>query len=1177
VITPEILKELASRQGVSETEFEVLHQAMAGKAMSTIAAELKIDAAAARKRLGEVYRKFGIAGKGPGKLAKLQQVLMAQAQQPAIDAGHLPSGRPDDGLIEVDAFYGRAQELTQLERLIVAERCRLIEIIGLGGIGKTTLSVQLAKQVYSDFDQVIWRPLGHAPPLKELLKELLYNLEDRSDRLSSLQATEPELLADLLNQMQHRRHLLVLDGAESILQSGELAGRYREGYEGYSELLTLVAQSDHQSCLVLTSVEKTQEFTALEGQRVQAFHLQGLQGSEASSFLQARGAFAETASDWPKLVQLYSGNPLTLKIAVVTILELFGGSISDFLEQGTAVFGDIRNLLEAQVNRLSPLERDILYWLAVYCEPVALSDLRADLVPSVSQPRLMEALESLGRRSLVERDRALFSLQPVVMEYLAERLIEKMTEEIRTGHLRRFNSHALIKAQAKDYIREQQIHSMLQPLLERLLALYEQEERLQQILMERMALWQQSPLKPGYAAGNVLNLLWQIGLPVSDCDFSRLTIRQAYLKDLRLHRVNFSGADLSESVFAEKLGSILAIAFQPDGKLLAMGDTEGHIRLWNVETGEQTATWQGHEDWVRSVAFSPDGRYLASGSEDRTIRLWDIKTGQCLKVLRSHTSWLRSVAFSPDSQQLASGGEDKIVRLWDVETGGLLYELATHSRLVRSVAFSPDGKTLASGSDDRTIQLWDLASGVAVQTFQQHSQGVRSVAFSPDGKTLASGSSDRMIRLWDLTSGECVRQLEGHRGWVWSVTFSPDGKRLASGSEDQTVRIWDLADDQLHDQSQVLPGHTSWVRSVAFSPNGKLLASGSDDQTVKLWDVDSAQRICTLQGYARGIRSVAFSPDGQTLASGSEDQRVRIWDLATEQCLRSLEQHTERVWSVAFSPDGQTLASGSEDQTIRLWQVNTGSCLKTLAGHTDGVHSVAFTPDGLKLASGSSDNSIRLWNVTTGQPLAELSGHQDWVWSVAFSPDGRILASGSSDLTVKLWDVERLDCLSTLTGHHHWIRSVAFSPDGQILASSSVGRTVRLWRVKTGEPLSQLDGFKNGIRSVAFSPDSRILASGSDDRVVRLWDIESGRCLQELKGHVDRIKSVAFSVDGATLASGSNDETIKIWDVTTGRELKSLRIPQLYEGMNITDVNLTPAQKTTLMALGAVDHSLSCR
>ena len=403
MITPDVLKELASRHGVSETEFEVLHRAINGKAMSVIAIDLGIDAAAARKRLGEVYRKFGILGKGPGKLAKLQQMLIreSQAQQPDFApapsrASHVSPAAspwsPDDGLIELDAFYGRTEELAALEALILTERCRLVELIGLGGIGKTALSLALAKRVYHQFDQVIWRSLSHAPPLKELLNALL---DPPSERPSPLQKTESELLTHLISQMQRRRCLLVLDGAESILRSDALAGHYREGYGGYGELLKRVATTDHQSCLVITSSEKTQEFTALESKKVQAFHLQGLKDGEASSFLQDRGMFA-AASDWPKLVQLYSGNPLALKIAAVTIQDLFGGSVSDFLQQGTSVFGDIRNLLEAQFNRLSKLEHNILYWLAVYCEPVALADLRADLVPSVSQPHLLEALGIFG-------------------------------------------------------------------------------------------------------------------------------------------------------------------------------------------------------------------------------------------------------------------------------------------------------------------------------------------------------------------------------------------------------------------------------------------------------------------------------------------------------------------------------------------------------------------------------------------------------------------------------------------------------------------------------------------------------------------------------------------------------------------------------------------------------------
>lgn len=1181
VIPPEILKILIRQQNISETEFAVLQFAIDGKPMVEIAQILGIDAAAARKRMGEVYRKFGITGKGPGKLAKLQQMLIAQYQEQqekpesaTIETSEIDALLPFAAWTELragDFFYGRTAELAELEQWIVGDRCRLVEILGISGVGKTSLSLQLAKQVESHFDRVIWRSLNQSPPLETVLIEILQTLLGEPKAQSFNQV--PDLLSRLLTLLKQQRCLIILDGLEHILQRDALAGSYREGYQDYSTLLTQIAESCHQSCFVITSSEKTQEFTRLEGRIVRAYSLQGLEEPAGRSIFKEKGIFADFEEDWRSINQRYGGNPLALKIAAVTIQEVFGGSLTEFLKQDTTVFGDIRELLEQQFDRLSKLEKDLIYWLTINAEPVPLQTLRDDMVPSVSYPRLLEALESLGRRSLVERDKTLFFLQPVVMEYGANRLIDRDYEEIVSGNLRQFNSHALIKAQAKDYIREQQITTILQPLIEKLLTNFENTAALKQRLIELLSTLQQCRLKPGYAAGNILNLLGNLNIEIDDCDFSHLMVRQAYLKDMKLHRVNFTGADLADSVFAEKLGSILSIAFSPDGQTLATGDTDSIIRLWRVSTGEQVATWQGHEDWVRAVRFSPDGQTLASGSEDKTIRLWQISTGQCLQIFEGHSSWIRSVVFSPDGSLLASSSDDHSIRIWDVTTGNCLHRCAEHQNVVRSVVFSPDGQTLASGSSDRSIRLWDVATGKCLKVLTGHTRGVRSVAFSPDGQALASGSSDRTIRLWDVTTGNCIQTLIDHRGWIWSVAFSPDGQTLASGSEDQTIRLWTLKTGQV----RILRGHTSWVRSIAFSPDGQTLASGSDDQTIRLWDIQQGLSMKTLQGYARGIRSITFSPDGQTLASGSEDQTVRLWNLERAECLITLAEHRGRVWSVSFSPDGQTLASGSEDRSIRLWNLATRECTKILLGHGDGVHSVAFTPDSQILASSSSDRTIRLWDVTTGQELGILSGHTDWVWSVAFSPDGQTLASGGSDLTVRLWHRQTQECLKVLKGHHHWIRSVAFSPDGQTLASSSVGRMVRLWDVQTGENLQTLDGFKNGIRSVAFSPDSRFLASGSDDRVVRIWDVQSGQCLQTFEGHTDRVRSVAFSADGKILASGSNDEAIKLWDVATGKELKTLRLPRLYEGMKITGVlNLTPPQKTTLFALGAIDDQISC-
>jgi WD40 repeat protein len=590
---------------------------------------------------------------------------------------------------------------------------------------------------------------------------------------------------------------------------------------------------------------------------------------------------------------------------------------------------------------------------------------------------------------------------------------------------------------------------------------------------------------------------------------------------------------------------IYSVAFSPDGKRLAYGSGVT-IRLWDVETGKQSATLK-HSSWILSVAFSPDGKLLASGTErlrDGTVRLWDVQTGKHLTTFEEHSRGVTSVAFSPDGKRLASGSYDNTVRLWDVQTGKPLATLEGHSDVVYSVAFSPDGKRLASGSGDKHVRLWDVQTGKELTTFEEHSGRVYSVTFSPDGKRLASGSLDKTIHLWDVQTGKESTTLKGHSGGVRSVAFSPDGKRLASGSWDNTVRLWDV---QTRKPLATLEGHSDVVYSVAFSPDGKLLASGAGDITyrvrdgeVRLWDVQTGKQSTTLKGHSRGVTSVAFSPDEKRLASGGgyNDKTVRLWDVQTKELLATLEGHSREVTSVAFSPDGKLLASGSGD-TIRLWDVQTGKPLETLKGYKKNFYSVTFSPDGKRLASGAESipyrfGKVQLWDVQTGKHLATFKGPIKGVRSVAFSPDGKLLASGGSqDKTVRLWDVQTGKELTTFKGHSGSVRSVAFSQDGKRLASGSEDNTIRLWDVQTGKQLAKLEGHSDIVVSVVFSPDGKRLASGSDDNTVRLWDVKThtGKPLAILEGHSDDVTSVAFSPDGKRLASGSDDRTVRLWDI----------------------------------------------
>lgn len=293
---------------------------------------------------------------------------------------------------------------------------------------------------------------------------------------------------------------------------------------------------------------------------------------------------------------------------------------------------------------------------------------------------------------------------------------------------------------------------------------------------------------------------------------------------------------------------------------------------------------EGHTSFVYAVAFSPDGKLLASGSclspgpleacESGEIRLWEVITGQAVRILRGHRAWILGLAFHPKEQLLASSAEE--VLLWDLQTGSIVRTISSGQALeeVQAVAFSPDGRLLASG-DMRAVRLWEVATGAPVRVFEVPTW-VYDVAFSPNGKLLAAatGHPDKAIRIWEVDSGQLDQVLQKHTDEVLSVAFSPDGKLLASASADTTVRLWDMAKGE---SVQTLVLHTLPVTSVAFAPNGKLLASGSMDRTIHLWDVATGSLQRTLRGHTGPILAVAFSPDGKLLASASFDQTVRLW------------------------------------------------------------------------------------------------------------------------------------------------------------------------------------------------------------------------------------------------------------------------------------------------------------
>ena len=277
-------------------------------------------------------------------------------------------------------------------------------------------------------------------------------------------------------------------------------------------------------------------------------------------------------------------------------------------------------------------------------------------------------------------------------------------------------------------------------------------------------------------------------------------------------------------------GSVIGIAFSPDGACLAAGNREGTISIWDVSTGRQLRSFKGDTFEIWDLAFSPDGARLASGGHDHTVKIWDLDPGRAdgrvhlLLTLRGHTTWLSSVAFSPDGARIASASVDGVIKIWAASTGEELASFAAHDGMVRTLEFSPNGTRLFSNGRGGP-KVWDATTDPKARTFacpQGQSGGGK---LSPDGKRFAFAnfdSPDRTATVLDATTGQTVHTLKGHTDRVWDVVFSPDGTRIATASSDGTVKIWNAESGR---ELLTLKGHTGAIQSVAFSPDGKRLTS----------------------------------------------------------------------------------------------------------------------------------------------------------------------------------------------------------------------------------------------------------------------------------------------------------------------------------------------------------------
>lgn len=635
---------------------------------------------------------------------------------------------------------------------------------------------------------------------------------------------------------------------------------------------------------------------------------------------------------------------------------------------------------------------------------------------------------------------------------------------------------------------------------------------------------------------------------------------------------------------------ITRLAYSSFANLLAIGLSNGDIKVWDLSTDSLIIKFQGHKSAISCLEFDTNGTQLISGSNDTTIIIWDLISEAGLIKFKGHKNMITSIHYYNDNY-LISTSKDGLLKIWDLKVNQCIETHLAHNGESWSMCkFTYNDKEflLTTGLNGE-CKIWslnmDLDDGNKLKEFgvfeKQSKNRVADVKFDEHNQLLILANADKMVEVFRLRSVQEIKKATAKRTKRLSEKGMSE-EEIQQSLENSKIQMLICPFTIIFTESKI--NNICLLNSNSKEVN---LVVNNSNNTLNYWTIHLPEnvkkhnnindKISVLKysvdrpGHRSDIRSVDINDDDTLLYTGSNNQ-IKIWNLKTLNCIRSIER-IGNVLCGKFLPGGSLLVVGLKNGDLKLIDLSTSEVIHHIeSAHDDSIWAIEITSDGKTILSGSSDKTVKYWEIKVNTLENQLNlSHvkslevNESILALKISADSKYLAVSLMDNTVKVFFFDTLKFYLSLYGHKLPVLSIDISFDSKVLITCSADKNVRIWGLDFGDCHKSIFAHDDSIMNIKFFPQSHNFLTCSKDKFIKYWDGDKFDQVQKFAAHLGEVWGLAINSDGEFFVSISHDSSIRIWkqdnDEVFIQEEREKEMDELYENELLTSLegdDITP-------------------